>query len=406
MTPPKVSAQTPPSVESPVINVCSSGLTSCAVTIDTGDSSYFYAAAIGGSYNISPVDFTPDTSITNQENFLSVLIGHSTSNTGTFNPNAALYPIIGGIGVASAAYATQTFQNTGQSSLSGTLTIYQDSLVIMMSAASNNVALQSLTSTFTVLSQGSSSCCSTVVIADAQLSANSYPFTITYSPWIDPGQMAVGVVFYIFPLPMVSSPLTALPGTTLTSQESGSSWTYDNPNIGGGFTDLAISAETSGAPISGSITSFGSALSDCNSVFQIQVSQQDLGCFDASFNTGLSVVGDVAQFALDFTPGGLVGGTLGGIACSALNIEVTDVVAGQQQNLGILTPSEIGSGVQVGCQIAFDVAFTALLGTPFALILQPTTSVGVPEFQSSVGLWLLTVVLLPALVVISKKYHD
>ncbi|HUI01781.1 MAG TPA: hypothetical protein VLX56_09165, partial [Nitrososphaerales archaeon] len=126
----------------------------------------------------------------------------------------------------------------------------------------------------------------------------------------------------------------------------------------------------------------------------------------ASFNTGLSVVGDVAQFALDFTPGGLVGGTLGGIACSALNIEVTDVVAGQQQNLGILTPSEIGSGVQVGCQIAFDVAFTALLGTPFALILQPTTSVGVPEFQSSVGLWLLTVVLLPALVVISKKYHD
>jgi hypothetical protein len=240
----------PPTIEAPVINTCGSGLTSCAVTIGSGGSSYFYAAGIGGAFTISAVDFTPDVSVVNGQGLTSVLIGHSTSNTGTFNPNTALFPIIGGIGVSSASYTTQTFSNTAQTSLTGTLTVSQQSLVILVSAASNN-RLGSLTSTFTVLKSGSTSF-SGVVFADATLSANSYPFTISYSAGNDPTSMGIGIAFYIFPLATPSSTTTSvscslstisLGSTTLcTASVSGSpigTVTFSSSSSTGSFVPLS-----------------------------------------------------------------------------------------------------------------------------------------------------------------------
>ncbi|MDA4116154.1 MAG: hypothetical protein OK442_06335, partial [Thaumarchaeota archaeon] len=204
-------ALSPPAIEAPVISLCGPELMSCAVTVGSGGSSYFYAATIGGAYNISAVDFTPDVSVVNGQGLTSVLVGHSTSNTGTFNPNTALFPIIGGIGVSSSSYTTQTFSNAGQTSLSSTLVVSQLSLIVVVSASSNNAPFESLSSTFTVVDYGSSSCCSTVAFADAQLPAGSYPFTITYSACAppcttDPTSMGIGVAFYIFPLTTVGVP--------------------------------------------------------------------------------------------------------------------------------------------------------------------------------------------------------
>jgi hypothetical protein len=215
VTPLRSSALSPPTIETPVINVCGSGLTSCAVTVGSGGTSYFFAATIGGAYTISAVDFTPDASVVNGQGLTSVLVGHSTSNTGTFNPNSALFPIIGGIGVSSSSYTTQTFSNSGQTSLSNALVVSQQSLVVVVSASSNNAPFQSLSSTFTVLNYGSSSCCSTVAFAEAQLAAGNYPFTITYaactSPCTsDPTSMAIGVVFYVFPLTTQGSTTTSV----------------------------------------------------------------------------------------------------------------------------------------------------------------------------------------------------
>jgi hypothetical protein len=204
-------ALSPPAVEAPVISVCGVGFMSCVVIVGSGGSSYFYAATIGGAYNISAVDFTPDVSVVNGQGLTSVLVGHSTSNIGTFNPNTALFPIIGGVGVSSSSYTTQTFSNAGQTSLSDTLVVSQQSLIVVVSASSNNAPFLSLSSPFTVVDYGSSSCCSSVAFADAQLAAGSYPFTITYSACAspctsDPTAMGIGVAFYIFPLAAVGVP--------------------------------------------------------------------------------------------------------------------------------------------------------------------------------------------------------
>lgn len=74
------------------IATCGSGLSSCAVTVASGGATYIYDATEGGSYSISAIDYTQDLGVINPSNLESVSIGHSSSNTGTFNPDGALYP--------------------------------------------------------------------------------------------------------------------------------------------------------------------------------------------------------------------------------------------------------------------------------------------------------------------------
>ncbi len=174
-----------------------------SVTLPAGGLTYIYAATEGGSFDINAPSFTQDLSVVNNGGLHSILIGHSTSNVGSYNPNGALFPIIGGIG-ASASYSTSlSFHNAGTTSLSGSFTLPSSALVVLASASSNNQPFLSVSSSFTVDSSGST-CCGTVAFAHASLAAGSYSVTIDFAACAssctsDPLAMAVGVVLYVFP---------------------------------------------------------------------------------------------------------------------------------------------------------------------------------------------------------------
>src|SRR5437867_4023015 len=174
-----------------------------SVTVPAGGSTYFYAATEGGSFNIDAIDFTKDLAVSNQAGFQSVIIGHSSSSTGTFNTGGAFYPIIGGIGVTSSSYTTKSFSNNGQTTLSDSLVLASDSFVVLVSASSNNAPFHSVSLPFLLERAASTTCCSTVAFESASLSAGSYPFTVSYSACSyncssDISSMAIGVVMYIF----------------------------------------------------------------------------------------------------------------------------------------------------------------------------------------------------------------
>jgi hypothetical protein len=207
---PPAHASAVPTIVGQNIATCGSGLLSCGVNVPIGGTNYFYAAAEGGSFNISPIDFSQDLAVTNLGGLQSVVIGHSASNTGTFNPNLALFPIIGGIGVTGTLVQTISFHDNGVSSISGTFSLAQDSLVVLVSSASNNNVPVSLSSPFVIDQQQSNlDCnfgtgCGGVVLAHASILAGSRAFTLAYTPvsaaFQDPLSEAIGVVLYVFPI--------------------------------------------------------------------------------------------------------------------------------------------------------------------------------------------------------------
>ena len=188
-----------------------------------------YGAAEGGSYNIAAIDFSQDVAEPNQQNLQSVVIGHSSSNTGTFNPGGALYPIIGGIGVTSSPVQTFTFSNNGVGSISGTFTLNQDSLVVLVAASSQNNAPATLSSSFAIDQQmTNTNCnfgvgCGSVVLAQGSFSSGLQSFSLTlvssYGRY-DPTSAAIGVVLYAFstsPTTTLSVSNLSFPGGTFIS---------------------------------------------------------------------------------------------------------------------------------------------------------------------------------------------
>src|SRR2546426_6973973 len=77
------SASSPPTIVGSNTNTCESGSFSCGVTVPPGGTTYFYGATIGGSFNITAIDFAEDLAVRNNGGQQSVIIGHSASNTGT-----------------------------------------------------------------------------------------------------------------------------------------------------------------------------------------------------------------------------------------------------------------------------------------------------------------------------------
>lgn len=174
-----------------------------SVTIQGGGSTYVYAATEGGAFNINPTSFTLDLGVTNGQGLTSVLIGHSSTNVGSYNPNGALFPIIGGIGVTGSYSSTFSFKNAGTTSLSGFFFLTSSALVVLASASSNNAPLLSISPLFTPDSSGSTSCCSTVAFAHASLSAGFYSVSVNYAACsppctTDPTSMAIGLVLFAF----------------------------------------------------------------------------------------------------------------------------------------------------------------------------------------------------------------
>lgn len=190
-----------------------------------------YAATAGGAFSISAVDFSQDSTATNPAGFQSVVIGHSSTNTGTENPGGSFYPIIGGIGVTGTPVQTISIPSaSGVTSISGSFTLNQNSLVVLVSAASNDNTPVSLSSPFVIDQQETNtncnfgSGCGGVVLAHASMTAGSYSFTLAYTPVPPalqvPTAEAIGVIFYAFP----ATPTTTLqvsnlkfPGGTFVS---------------------------------------------------------------------------------------------------------------------------------------------------------------------------------------------
>ena len=166
-----------------------------------------YGAAIGGSFNTSAIDFSVDVAVKNQENNVGVLVGHSASNTGTFNPGGALFPVIGGIGVTDTPSQTLTFSNVGMDAISGSFNLAHDSLVVIVAAASQN-DFPSVSSPFTV-DQTFTFCCDAVMIAHASMSSGPQAFSISYTFGnggnADPTERGIGVALYIFSTAPASS---------------------------------------------------------------------------------------------------------------------------------------------------------------------------------------------------------
>ncbi|MDG6934280.1 MAG: hypothetical protein JRN68_06240 [Nitrososphaerota archaeon] len=201
-----------------------------------------YGATEGGSYNIAAINFNQDVAETNQQNLQSVVIGHSSSNTGTFNPGGALYPIIGGIGVTSSPIQTFTFANKGAGSISGTFTLNQDSLVVLVAASSQNNAPATISSPFTVDQQmTNTNCnygvgCGSVVLAHGSFSSGLQSFSLTlvssYGLY-DPTSAAIGVVLYVFSTTPNLPPTATLSfpsGEPLLGQQYNVEVTITNPN--------------------------------------------------------------------------------------------------------------------------------------------------------------------------------
>lgn len=159
-----------------------------------------YGSAIGGSFNTSAIDFSVDVAVRNQEHNLAVLVGHSNSNTGTFNPGGALFPVIGGIGVTDNPAQTLTFSNVGMDAISGSFNLAQDSLVVIVASASQN-DFPSVSSPFTV-DKTFTYCCDAVVIAHASMNSGPQQFSISYTfgngPNADPTSRGIGVALYVF----------------------------------------------------------------------------------------------------------------------------------------------------------------------------------------------------------------
>jgi hypothetical protein len=172
--------------------------------------------------------------------------------------------------------------------------------------------------------------------------------------------------------------LTPIQGTQLSQSYSAStSWTLTNPNIGangaGGVLSNFAMQYAQSIPFTGSVSSFGAAVSDCTSKFTLGINQKTVACFDAGVNAVTTISGDVS-LVMDFTPGGLVAG----FACPAVTVALTDYFQGEQQNVGSGVPSLVTTVAGQVCQWGITIGIDALLGTPFALTVKLPTSTSTP----------------------------
>ncbi len=196
------------------INNCASGSNTCSVTVPSGATTYFYVAATGGEHAVSAADFGQDLGVIDDSAVQAIVIGHSSSNTGTVNTNGALVQSIGGIGVIGSPSQIIPFQNSGVNTISGNFNLPQDSLVVLLSASSGRVLSPiSLSAPFTIDQQTAQQSSLGIVIAHAILTAGSQEFSLTYSTNISPTpDNVIGVVLYIFPTILdTTSPVLTVP---------------------------------------------------------------------------------------------------------------------------------------------------------------------------------------------------
>jgi hypothetical protein len=173
-----------------------------SVNVPAGGSTYLYAATECGSVNISAPSFTPDLSVTSYYNLTTIMIGHSTDDNASYNTGGAMFPNISGIGVPESSFQPLIFHNIESNNISESYALTQQSLVVLVSAASTNIEPVSLSSQFTV-DINSDNLCDNIILAHAIEGAGTYTLSMNYSKWRGAGyndnQRAIGVVLYVFP---------------------------------------------------------------------------------------------------------------------------------------------------------------------------------------------------------------
>lgn len=181
-----------------------------SLTLSPGGAVYLYAAVTGGGQPVSSESYTTDLFVSDSDPYITgpvIAIGHSLNNTGNFSTAGAYYAI-GGARVTSLIYENYTFSNdsTGANSTTGIFSVqYNDSLVVLMSAASNSYS-GSVTSNahftydaYTQGTYGNTDSYAGIVIASAFVNSGQYSFAVNYTT--GPGDSyasSVGAVVYVF----------------------------------------------------------------------------------------------------------------------------------------------------------------------------------------------------------------
>ena len=174
-----------------------------STSLPQGASEYIYAFTQGGSSFISSnVKATVDDLATNccysEGASAEVYIVHTTNHTYAYNDQESVYRLIGGIAMSGAAHEFWTAQNAGTNRISRSFGIINRSLMVLVSAASNNQGPISVSSPFTIINSNSTGS-DAMVIAEAVMNPGNYTVNITYSQKNDDPQLtALGAVLYAF----------------------------------------------------------------------------------------------------------------------------------------------------------------------------------------------------------------
>lgn len=183
------------------IKICSSGLSQCDVTVQTGGNYFLYVAATGCAVSATTANYVQDLQVSSS-GIPCLTIGHLSSNTGIANTNGALFQEIAGIDVSGALVKIITFENSQSNTLTENFNLPQDSLVVLISASSGRVLSPiSVSAPFTIDKMDSQGASLGMVLAHVMMAPGSQKFTVTYSTNITPTpDNVIGVVLYVFSL--------------------------------------------------------------------------------------------------------------------------------------------------------------------------------------------------------------
>lgn len=185
---------------------------------------FIYVAVTGGGMSIGSTNFTQDGEQIDNSGYESVVIGHSSYYAGAFSTGASYYGI-GEVSVLGPAPNVSVYSGSGLTSVSGTFSVSTNSLVVLVSGASNDFNPQVTSSAGFVVGDFVNQTYYSLTLAFASVAPGTYSFSVDYntSQGGNPNSCAVLAAVYAFPY---ASTVTTTPPSSGGGSSSPSSSSY------------------------------------------------------------------------------------------------------------------------------------------------------------------------------------